>query len=98
MRPNRTWQTPARLWNAGRRNSWRRGGKALERNGLGAFLLAEYPYRLDYGGAKPQCCMTVSDAGHSRSDKPAAYVDSDGDTLCQSCPRLKMLGSETAQQ
>jgi hypothetical protein len=23
--------------------------KALERNGLGAFLLADYPYRLGYG-------------------------------------------------
>jgi hypothetical protein len=71
-------------------------GKALKLNGLGAFLLADYPYQLGYGAVKPQFMM-VSDAGHSRSDKPAAYADSDGDTLCESFPGLKMLGSETAQ-
>ena len=63
--------------------------------GFEAFLLADYQYRLGYDAAKPPM---VSDAGHSRFDKAAAYVDSDGDTLCQSCPSLKMLGSETAPQ
>jgi hypothetical protein len=33
----------------------------------------------------------------SRSDKSGGYIESDGGTSCQSFPRLKMLGSETAQ-
>ena len=67
---------------------WRRlmgTGKASKLKGFEAFLLADYPYRLGYDAAKPPM---VSDAGHSRFDKAAAYVDSDGDTLCQSCPSL----------
>ena len=46
--------TPTRLRKAGRLISLAPskgyGGKAPERNGLGAFLLADYPYRLGYGG------------------------------------------------
>ena len=63
--------------------------------GFEAFLLADYPYRLGYDAAKPPM---LSDAGHSRFDTAAAYADFDGDTLCQSCPSLKMFGSETAPQ
>ena len=44
-----------------------------------------------------QWFMMVSDAGHSRSDKSVGYIESEGGTSCQSFPRLKMLGSETAQ-
>ena len=44
-----------------------------------------------------QWFMMVSDAGHSRSDKSVGYIESEGGTSCQSFPKLKMLGSETAQ-
>ena len=51
---------------------WRRS-RGTERprqlKGFEAFLLADCPYWLGYGGAKPHCCMMVSDGRVSTVEK-----------------------------